>query len=78
MARRLAEASEEILRPGRELRIEDVAALIGSARATMYYYFSGRGDLVAFLLEEHVGAAGEAMAPRPPQAGRRTRGCTRR
>jgi TetR/AcrR family transcriptional regulator len=61
LARRLVGASEEILRPGRELRLEDVAALIGSARATLYYYFSGRDDLIGFLLQEHVTAASAAI-----------------
>jgi TetR/AcrR family transcriptional regulator len=69
LARRLADASEEILRPGRDLRLEDIAAMVGSARATLYYYFSGREDLIAFLLSEHVAAASEAItaAARPSQ-----------
>jgi TetR/AcrR family transcriptional regulator len=69
LARRLADASEEILRPGRDLRLEDIAALVGSARATLYYYFAGREDLIAFLLAEHVTAASEAIsaAARPGQ-----------
>ena len=69
LARRLADASEQILQPGRELRLEDIAAMVGSARATLYYYFSGREDLIAFLLAEHMAAAGEAItaAPRPGQ-----------
>ena len=61
LARRLVGASAEILRPGRELRLEDVAALVGSARATLYYYFSGRDDLIGFLLQEHVTAASAAI-----------------
>lgn len=61
LARRLIGASEGILRPDRELRLEDVAELIGSARATLYYYFSGRDDLLAFLLEEHLAAAAEVI-----------------
>lgn len=69
LARRLADASEEILRPGRDLRLEDIAAMVGSARATLYYYFSGREDLIAFLLTEHVTTASEAItaAARPGQ-----------
>jgi TetR/AcrR family transcriptional regulator len=73
LASRLVGASAEILRPGRELRLEDVAALVGSARATLYYYFSGRDDLIGFLLQEHVTAASAAVdaAVRPdePPAG---------
>src|SRR5215475_11231674 len=61
LARRLVDASQEVLRPDRDLRLEDVAGLVGSARATLYYYFSGRDDLVAFLLEEHLTAAASAI-----------------
>lgn len=61
LTRRLVGASAEILKPGRELRLEDIAALVGSARATLYYYFSGRDDLIGFLLQEHVSAASAAV-----------------
>lgn len=61
LAERLVSASEDVLRPDRELRLEDVAALVGSKRATLYYYFSGREDLIAFLLTEHLAAAALAI-----------------
>src|SRR3984893_5990353 len=61
LVQRLLSASEEVLRPDQALRLEDIAALIGSARATLYYHFSGRDDLVAFLLEEHLRAAAETI-----------------
>jgi TetR/AcrR family transcriptional regulator len=61
LAQRLVSVSEEVLRPDRELRLEDVAALVGSKRATLYYYFSGREDLIAFLLTEHLTAAAQMI-----------------
>jgi TetR/AcrR family transcriptional regulator len=61
LVQRLVSASEEVLRPDQALRLEDIAALIGSARATLYYHFSGRDDLVAFLLEEHLRGAAETI-----------------
>ena len=61
LVQRLVSASEEVLRPDQALRLEDIATLIGSARATLYYHFSGRDDLVAFLLEEHLRAAAETI-----------------
>src|SRR5580704_12548011 len=61
LVQRLLSASEEVLRPDQALRLEDIATLIGSARATLYYHFSGRDDLVAFLLEEHLRAAAETI-----------------
>src|ERR1700745_2169146 len=71
LVQRLVSASEEVLRPDPALRLEDIATLIGSARATLYYHFSGRDDLVAFLLEEHLRVAAETIElavtpPRPP------------
>ena len=73
LVERLVSVSEEVLRPDPALRLEDIAALIGSARATLYYHFSGRDDLVAFLLEEHLRVAAETIelavtTPRPPVA----------
>ena len=62
LVQRLVSASEEILRPDQALRLEDIAALIGSARATLYYHFSGRDDLVEFLLEEHLRVAANTIA----------------
>jgi AcrR family transcriptional regulator len=61
LVQRLVSVSEEVLRPDPALRLEDIAALIGSARATLYYHFSGRDDLVAFLLEEHLRVAAETI-----------------
>jgi TetR/AcrR family transcriptional regulator len=71
LVERLVSASEEVLCPDPALRLEDIATLIGSARATLYYHFSGRDDLVAFLLEEHLRVAAETIElavtpPRPP------------
>ena len=71
LVERLVSVSEEVLRPDRALRLEDIATLIGSARATLYYHFSGRDDLVAFLLEEHLRVAAETIelavtTTRPP------------
>lgn len=62
LARRLVAASTEVLAPNRALRLEDVAAMTGTARATLYYYFSGRDDLTAFLLEQHLAEAAELLA----------------
>src|SRR5882762_1874301 len=61
LVQRLVSASEEILRPDQSLRLEAIATLIGSARATLYYHFSGRDDLVAFLLEEHLRVAAKTI-----------------
>lgn len=48
-------------------RIDDVAAAVGMSRASLYYWFSGQDDLVAFLLTNHAqeGAAAAAAAVDP-------------
>jgi AcrR family transcriptional regulator len=61
LAQRLLNVSEQVLDPGPALRLEDVARLVGASRATLYYYFSGRDDLLSFLLAEHTRNGAEAM-----------------
>lgn len=60
LAHRLLDVSEQVLDPGPALRLEDVARLVGASRASLYYYFSGRDDLLSFLLAEHTRHAAEA------------------
>ena len=54
LAKHLLDVSEQVLRTDPPPRLEDVARLVGASRATLYYYFSGRDDLLAFLLTEHA------------------------
>ena len=61
LAARLLDVSERILRADPPLRLEDVALLVGASRATLYYYFSGRDDLLAFLLTTHAREGAEAV-----------------
>lgn len=66
LAERLVNLSEELLRPEDPLRFEDIAARVGASRATLYYYFAGRDDLLAFLLVAHVEEGAAAMAAADP------------
>jgi AcrR family transcriptional regulator len=61
LAGRLLDVSEQVLRTDPPLRLEDVARLVGASRATLYYYFSGREDLLGFLLTAHARAGAEAV-----------------
>jgi len=54
LADRLLGASELILAGSPPPRFDDIAERIGVARATLYYYFSGRDDLLSFVLTEHI------------------------
>lgn len=61
LARRLSEVADRFVGRGAALRIEEVAAASGVPRATLYYYFSGRGELLAFLLERELDALGDRL-----------------
>jgi TetR/AcrR family transcriptional regulator len=63
LAQRLLDVSEQVLRADPPPRLEDVARLVGASRATLYYYFAGRDDLLVFLLTAHAqGGAGAVRA----------------
>jgi AcrR family transcriptional regulator len=70
LAQRLLDVSEHVLYTDPPPRLEDVARLVGASRATLYYYFSGRDDLLTFLLTAHArqGAetVGASMSPDDP------------
>lgn len=77
LAGRLLEVSEQVLRGDPPPRLADVAGLVGASRATLYYYFAGRDDLVAFLLTSHARKGAEAVRAAvrpddPPEARLRT------
>lgn len=66
---RLLAAAPELLRPEGVPRFEDVAELVGVSRATLYYYFAGQDDLLAFLLAAHVEEGASALAAADPGSG---------
>jgi TetR/AcrR family transcriptional regulator len=61
LAERLLDASEQVLFGDPAPRLEDVARLVGASRATLYYYFSGRDDLLTFLLAAHARRGAETV-----------------
>ncbi|MCV7195772.1 TetR/AcrR family transcriptional regulator [Mycobacterium angelicum] len=53
IADRLPGAAELFAERGlNDTKIEDVAAATGIAKATLYYYFAGKEEILAFLLED--------------------------
>jgi AcrR family transcriptional regulator len=62
LARRLLDVGAQVLHGEPPLRLEDVAALVGASRATLYYYFAGRDDLIAFILAEHARQGAETVS----------------
>ena len=61
LAERLWQVSDRVLAPGTEIRIDDLAELAGVPRATLYYYFSGKDDVLAFLLAQKLQRGTEAI-----------------
>lgn len=61
LADRLLAASAPILDAGAGVRFDDIAEQVGVARATLYYYFSGRDDLLSFVLAEHIRRGAEIV-----------------
>lgn len=64
MRKRLLEASARLERGGVDVSVDEMAREAEVPRATMYYYFSGRDDLVSFLFNEKI----ESMAAVVQQA----------
>jgi AcrR family transcriptional regulator len=61
LAERLWAVSDQVLAPGPDIRIDDLAELAGVPRATLYYYFSGKDDVFAFLLAQKLQRGTEAI-----------------
>jgi TetR/AcrR family transcriptional regulator len=63
IAQRLPAAAELFAERGlNDTKIEDVAAATGVAKATLYYYFAGKEDILAFLLEDALHEVAEEVA----------------
>jgi AcrR family transcriptional regulator len=69
LTRRLIAASGQIFDGQADIRLEDVATTVGVARTTLYYYFSGRDDLMSFLLSVHLKQGAEVIEKAADGAG---------
>ena len=61
LAEKLLDASNQFTGTGLNISIDDVAAMADVPRATLYYYFSGKDDLVAFYLNDKFTRVGDAV-----------------
>jgi TetR/AcrR family transcriptional regulator len=62
IADRLPAAAELFAERGlNDTKIEDIAAATGIAKATLYYYFAGKEDILAFLLEDGLRQVAEEV-----------------
>src|SRR5271163_2448214 len=63
IAERLFAAAELFAERGlNDTKIEEIAAATGIAKATLYYYFAGKEDILAFLLEDGLRDVAEDVA----------------
>jgi TetR/AcrR family transcriptional regulator len=63
IAARLSAAAELFAERGlNDTKIDDVAAATGIAKATLYYYFAGKEDILAFLMEDALREITENVA----------------
>jgi AcrR family transcriptional regulator len=63
IAQRLTPAAELFAERGLDqTKIEDVAEATGIAKATLYYYFAGKEDVLAFLFRDTLAAMADAVA----------------
>ena len=62
LAERLHANADAFLELGDDARLDDLAERIGVARATLYYYFSGKDDLTSFFMKEKLARIGRAIA----------------
>ena len=61
LAEKLLEASDRFTGAGLDISIDDVAQLADVPRATLYYYFAGKDDLVAFYMNDKLSRIGNAV-----------------
>jgi len=63
IASKLYDAAELIAERGiTEAKMDDIAAASGIPRATLYYYFTGKDEILAFLLTDMLQAIGGEVA----------------
>jgi AcrR family transcriptional regulator len=69
LADRLWAVADRALQQGSDLRVDDLSELSGVPRATLYYYFSGKDDIAAFLLAQQLQRGTERIATAARSSG---------
>lgn len=62
MAAKLLASADGLVTSWDDVRMDDIASTSGVPRATLYYYFSSKEDVLAFLLRQLLDALTEAVA----------------
>ncbi len=61
LAQKLLDASNQLSGTNFDVGIDDIAQMAGVPRATLYYYFSGKDDLIGFFLSDKLNRASVAV-----------------
>ena len=70
IAKKLLEATDRLPESGGfDVSIDDIAKVVGIPRATLYYYFSGKDDLVEFYMNDKLERTAEAIGKAAAQEG---------
>jgi TetR/AcrR family transcriptional regulator len=69
LAERLWRVADRALQDSGDLRMDDLAESTGIPRATLYYYFSGKDDVLAFLLAQTLERGTAAVAQAAASGG---------
>jgi AcrR family transcriptional regulator len=62
LAQKLAASADGFAATFDDLRMDDIAEISGIPRATLYYYFAGKDDILAFLLQSQLEALKTKLA----------------
>jgi TetR/AcrR family transcriptional regulator len=69
IAERLWAVSDQFLALGHDVKVDELAELTRVPRATLYYYFAGKDDILAFLLAQKLRRGTAAIADAVRSAG---------
>lgn len=61
LAQKLLAVSDQLTGTDLDVSVDDIAVMAGVPRATLYYYFSGKEDLVSFFLSDKLSRASVAI-----------------
>ncbi len=69
LAAKLLATSDQLTGTGLDVSVDDVAQMAGVPRATLYYYFSGKEDLIGFFLHDKLTRMAEAIGKASAESG---------
>lgn len=61
LAAKLLDTSNQLTGTGLDVSIDEVAQMAGVPRATLYYYFSGKDDLIGFFMHDKLTRMADAI-----------------